>query len=269
MEFICNKIKNEIFSNQSKEQTYSEGIQQIKLSELHILKNEDNTYHKDIKGININELIDYFNQSKDYEDKFYRKGNYKQLSLDNFMRLISQRLIPYLYIIPIIEYSIELKKKTIKLLKIIIENNKNVFTEKEVLYLINNAYEYNYNQNIFNLLILNISIDSDYLLQLIKKNEMYTFNKEEITVLNKTIHESKEVKFGWIDFINTENYIAYIKKIINDKEFNSFNKILLEKKKNITLNDIESSEIESSRINLDFIKKIQNSGNIIQERIDI
>ena len=158
------------------------------------------------------------------------------------------------------------KKKDSKLLLAFLDKNKNILTEKHILYIFKKIKDFNKNniEEIVKYIVNNIKIDDKYFLELLKEEEI-DLNKNIVESLNNCLNiiNDEEYKSNYINLIKTINLISLVKEEINKDEYDIYeekiNKIfdeLLNKKENC-------SELCDKEFNKDFNIEFINSMKII------
>lgn len=261
MEDICKKIDKHFSHNNN------DTLCLMSLSKLGISNETNPKFNKDdIDKLDISHIV---NATREFDNYYFGKGCYKNLSSKQFIELISKKIIPFPFLSQVLQYCFTLNKNAVEAVTTLITMNKELFTENEVLFILTHNVELKMNKRIFATIIKEVPIDTNYLLQLIKRDEINTVNREEILLLNECIYESEKLNFGWFEFIKTLNIISIIKKILLEKDYDECLRKTKEKETQLNNNNIQLDEFNSNRIDLDLIKKIQNNKDVLQDNIII
>jgi hypothetical protein len=238
-----------------------------------LLKKNDNTSGEELalnfSNMEIGDMIKLINNSFSLKQSYFNNMLYQILKEKDFLKLIEEIKIPSSNQEKIITYikKFETKLKN-KIWENFIKNNSESLTEDIIIKLIKEIDS----DNLIQLIIGNIPIDSEYALEIMKENENYFLDNEDIKKINKSIKSIENINYGWIEFMKNVNLIGLLKLEINETEYETYEQILKEKNKQINqklekenLNTINLKET----IDLTLINKFtnQNKSTIIKEKI--
>ena len=238
-----------------------------------LLKKNDNTSGEELalnfSNMEIGDMIKLINNSFSLKQSYFNNMLYQILKEKDFLKLIEEIKIPSSNQEKIITYikKFETKLKN-KIWENFIKNNSESLTEDIIIKLIKEIDS----DNLIQLIIGNIPIDSEYALEIMKENENYFLDNEDIKKINKSIKSIENINYGWIEFMKNVNLIGLLKLEINETECETYEQILKEKNKQINqklekenLNTINLKET----IDLTLINKFtnQNKSTIIKEKI--
>ena len=238
-----------------------------------LLKKNDNTSGEELalnfSNMEIGDMIKLINNSFSLKQSYFNNMLYQILKEKDFLKLIEEIKIPSSNQEKIITYikKFETKLKN-KIWENFIINNSESLTEDIIIKLIKEIDS----DNLIQLIIGNIPIDSEYALEIMKENENYFLDNEDIKKINKSIKSIENINYGWIEFMKNVNLIGLLKLEINETEYETYEQILKEKNKQINqklekenLNTINLKET----IDLTLINKFtnQNKSTIIKEKI--
>ena len=238
-----------------------------------LLKKNDNTSGEELalnfSNMEIGDMIKLINNSFSLKQSYFNNMLYQILKEKDFLKLIEEIKIPSSNQEKIITYikKFETKLKN-KIWENFIKNNSESLTEDIIIKLIKEIDS----DNLIQLIIGNIPIDSEYALEIMKENDNYFLDNEDIKKINKSIKSIENINYGWIEFIKNVNLISLLKQEINETEYETYEQILKDKNKQINqklekenLNTINLKET----IDLTLINKFtnQNKSTIIKEKI--
>ena len=238
-----------------------------------LLKKNDNTSGEELalnfSNMEIGDMIKLINNSFSLKQSYFNNMLYQILKEKDFLKLIEEIKIPSSNQEKIITYikKFETKLKN-KRWENFIKNNSESLTEDIIIKLIKEIDS----DNLIQLIIGNIPIDSEYALEIMKENDNYFLDNEDIKKINKSIKSIENINYGWIEFMKNVNLIGLLKLEINETEYETYEQILKEKNKQINqklekenLNTINLKET----IDLTLINKFtnQNKSTIIKEKI--
>lgn len=238
-----------------------------------LLKKNDNTSGEELalnfSNMEIGDMIKLINNSFSLKQSYFNNMLYQILKEKDFLKLIEEIKIPSSNQEKIITYikKFETKLKN-KIWENFIKNNSESLTEDIIIKLIKEIDS----DNLIQLIIGNIPIDSEYALEIMKENDNYFLDNEDIKKINKSIKSIENINYGWIEFMKNVNLIGLLKLEINETEYETYEQILKEKNKQINqklekenLNTINLKET----IDLTLINKFtnQNKSTIIKEKI--
>ena len=238
-----------------------------------LLKKNDNTSGEELalnfSNMEIGDMIKLINNSFSLKQSYFNNMLYQILKEKDFLKLIEEIKIPSSNQEKIITYikKFETKLKN-KIWENFIKNNSESLTEDIIIKLIKEIDS----DNLIQLIIGNIPIDSEYALEIMKENENYFLDNEDIKKINKSIKSIENINYGWIEFMKNVNLIGLLKLERNETEYETYEQILKEKNKQINqklekenLNTINLKET----IDLTLINKFtnQNKSTIIKEKI--
>ena len=217
----------------------------------------------------ISNMIKLINNSFSLKQSYFNNMLYQILKEKDFLKLIEGIKIPSSNHAKIIthikKYDGKLKNK---LWENFIKNNSESFTEDIIIKLIKEIDS----DNLIQLIIENIPIDSEYVLEIMKENENYYFESNDIKKINNSIKLSDNINYGWIEFTKNANLISLLKQEINEKEYETYEQILQDKNKEIN-KKLETEKLKKinlkESIDLSLINKFTNpnKSNIIREKI--
>ena len=217
----------------------------------------------------ISNMIKLINNSFSLKQSYFNNMLYQILKEKDFLKLIEGIKIPSSNQAKIIthikKYDGKLKNK---LWENFIKNNSESFTEDIIIKLIKEIDS----DNLIQLIIENIPIDSEYALEIMKENENYYFESNDIKKINNSIKLSDNINYGWIEFMKNANLISLLKQEINEKEYETYEQILQDKNKEIN-KKLETEKLKKinlkESIDLSLINKFTNpnKSNIIREKI--
>jgi hypothetical protein len=238
-----------------------------------LIKNKDNTSGEELalnfSNMEISNMIKLINNSFSLKQSYFNNMLYQILKEKDFLKLIEGIKIPSSNHAKIIthikKYDGKLKNK---LWENFIKNNSESFTEDIIIKLIKEIDS----DNLIQLIIENIPIDSEYALEIMKENENYYFESNDIKKINNSIKLSDNINYGWIEFMKNANLISLLKQEINEKEYETYEQILQDKNKEIN-KKLETEKLKKinlkESIDLSLINKFTNpnKSNIIREKI--
>ncbi len=238
-----------------------------------LLKKKDNTSGEELalnfSNMEISNMIKLINNSFSLKQSYFNNMLYQILKEKDFLKLIEGIKIPSSNHAKIIthikKYDGKLKNK---LWENFIKNNSESFTEDIIIKLIKEIDS----DNLIQLIIENIPIDSEYALEIMKENENYYFESNDIKKINNSIKLSDNINYGWIEFTKNANLISLLKQEINEKEYETYEQILQDKNKEIN-KKLETEKLKKinlkESIDLSLINKFTNpnKSNIIREKI--
>ena len=282
MEDIISKITN-IYQNEKE-----------KINSPQKKDNNNNNLIDKIYVISQKEIEDEQISSKKQNKNEFSSSLYEGLNEKEMILFLENNSIPIKYLNKVIKEIFKCissstptknkkndKKKDSKLLLKFLEKNKDILTEKHIIYILKKIRDFTKNiiEEIVKYIIKNIKIDDKYFLELLKEEEI-DLNKNIIEALNNCINDiNDEDKISFINLIKTINLISLVKEIINKEEYNSYEEKvniifdeLLNKKENCT--ELCDEEFNKD-FNIEFINSMKiinsnpNKAYYIQEKITI
>lgn len=272
IKIIEKKYNNEIKNNEnniSKE----DKIYLFDINDL--LKKKDNYQGEELSlnfsNMEIGNMIQIINNSFTLKQSYFNNMLYKSLKEKDFLKLIEGIKIPSSNQAKIISYIQKLEGQLKnKIWENFIKINSNSLTEDIIIKLIK-LIDLN---NLLQLIIEEVEIDSNYALQLMKENDNYFFENEDVIKINKAINSTENIKYGWIEFLKNINLISLLKQKINKSDYEKYEQLLQDK--NNKLNQKKEKENLKSinlkdDIDLTLINKFTttNKNQIIREKITI
>ena len=260
------KVYDEEFANLKKGSTNQSGdsvyiIHPLSLSNQ---KEEDNSA-LNFSNLPVDKMIHVINANDSLRKNYFSNGLYSNLSQEDFKKVLTQVEVPYEYIKKVINHISSLKKNKDSAIMTFLNKNIEAITEDIVLKLIKNYH----NDNVYKFLIEKVSIDIDYLMQLIKDDNSLELDSTEVQLLCDTLVESKQNEFGWVDFLKDILTIAFLKKVIKESYFTKTMKAIEEKENNREEKTYNEKEMKEE-FDIELINKISNnSASIIAEKIVI
>lgn len=144
--------------------------------------NYEQTEAINLSNLNYDQTKEILKINKKLFNMYLQFGLYRNLSKEDVKKFLKDFKIPYPHIEEILQFIIEIADKN--LLEIFVNKNSELFTEKEILdvlnYLLNSENEADLNISILTV-ILQIEIDKDYFLTQIKRNSKLEFNSKSLT----------------------------------------------------------------------------------------
>lgn len=270
--------------NSIKNSDIKEGLDKIFIISSKQLHEEENKISENSKSVN---------------NKKFSSELFEDLDEEDFIKFLETNIIPINFLNQVIKevFKINKNKKNKRLNKkvllLFIEKNKEKLTEKNIVLIIkkinkitntDKEKEENEEKNIklnelneiMKYIMINIIIDENYFLELIKDEDI-CLNKNILNTFIENINDDK-IKECWIKLGKTLNLIDLLKLKItmeeykkNEKKLNQKIKELLNKEEKIIINSYDK-EI-NKEINLDCIQSLKysnsNKENYIEEKINI
>ena len=238
-----------------------------------LIKNKDNTSGEELalnfSNMEISDMIKLINNSFSLKQSYFNNLLYQILKEKDFLKLIEGIKIPSpnqgKIITHIKKYEGKLKNK---IWENFIINNSESLTEDIIIKLIKEIDS----DTLIKLILEKIPIDSEYGLEIMKENENYFFENNDIKKINNSIKSCEKINYGWIEFIKNVNLISLLKQEINETEYETYEQILKDKNKQIN-QKLESEKLKTinlqDTIDLTLINKFTNpnKSNIIREKI--
>ena len=189
-----------------------------------LLKKNDNTSGEELalnfSNMEIGDMIKLINNSFSLKQSYFNNMLYQILKEKDFLKLIEEIKIPSSNQEKIITYikKFETKLKN-KIWENFIKNNSESLTEDIIIKLIKEIDS----DNLIQLIIGNIPIDSEYALEIMKENDNYFLDNEDIKKINKSIKSIENINYGWIEFMKNVNLIGLLKLELEKENLNTIN----------------------------------------------
>ena len=204
------KVYDDEYANLKKGETNQSGDSVYIIHPLSLSKQkEEESSALNFSNLPVDKMIHVINANDSLRKNYFSNGLYSNLSQEDFKKVLAQVEVPYEYAKKVINHISSLKKNKDSVIMTFLNKNSEAITEDIVLKLIKNYH----NDNVYKFLIEKISIDIDYMMQLIKDDDSLELDSTEVQLLCDTLIQSEQSDFGWVDFLKDIITIAIVPPI--------------------------------------------------------